>query len=161
MYFRGFDTFSYTIYTLLCLSQQYLKVSICSYPHQFLAYNFIWFKEKLSVVWQEWIHRGGKRSSRGKWCFCLRDVAGCLRLWRTAFSKANLHFQRRPRLCVLTWHSWDVLVCFKAVAWPFNHIQCSRPLTHTNHCTQKIHERFLFITPYILPLKCHETFRVH
>lgn len=61
-------------------------MSVCSDPHQFFIYYIIRLKEKLSVVWEEWVERGGKRSSIGKWCFCLK----CCRLPRAVESSSFL-----------------------------------------------------------------------
>lgn len=138
-----------------------VSASACLYLHQFLICNFIWPKGKLSVVWEGWVQRGRKRSSRVEWRFCLGDVAAA-----TGYREQvqNEHAFSGTAQTLLTWHSWNVLICFEAVACPSGtppYIQWLRPLTHTNHCTQKIHKRFVFIIQYILLLKCHETFRVY
>lgn len=138
-----------------------VSASACSYLHQLLMCNFIWLKE--SYQWSE--KDEYKEVGRGQ-----AELSNIF-VWEILLAVTGYGAQLQNELefsetaqTLLTWHSWNVLICFEAMAWPLRHTPCIqwlRPLTHTNHGTQKIHKRFVFITQYILLLECHETFRVY
>lgn len=143
------------------LYQSSLKWTFCSHDYWLWPENST-AQRKLLMVWERRVEGERKRSSKGD-ISVSRLVTCCQRLWSTAFSTESLFccFFLKPWLSAhLPWLNVPVsLVSLTLQAhW---YIQWLRPLSHTNHCMQKIHKRFVFITQYVLLLKCHETFRVY